>query len=332
MKKRVIFGMVLTLLMVLHCGAPPRDRALSIIREAANDESAVVRISAARAAIENGDRTQFSVLSEFLKGTDKDAIVATLGALRDMGEITAVPLVIRFCSDKDPLVRAEALGLMSAVEHEQSWALLVAATKDRVAKIRRIAYAGLERYRDVRVLNNGLHDRDPLVRIAAARALGKIGEKGYGDFIRHELERNKTVDTWAAGCLALAELGDTAVIPFLKELLVDTPSDLKLAALEALFILHRTEEAELLKQAIRSPDPFVRVKALEIVRRFPLLEFYEDVKDAVQDEYINVSIAALAIIKAYNRKEALPTVERALSAPNPMLRIAAASTYLSLSR
>ena len=85
---------------------------------------------------------------------------------------------------------------------------------------------------------------------------------------------------------------------------------------------------EVLKTGLQSPDPFVRAKSVEVVARFPFLDFYELLKQASKDEYINVSISAINALTKYQKKENLKLFENLFSAPNPLVRISAASAYL----
>jgi HEAT repeat protein len=51
-------------------------------------------------------------------------------------------------------------------------------------------------------------------------------------------------------------------------------------------------------------------------------------KEAVKDEYINVSIVAIEALAKYKAKEHQTLFAEMMDAPNPLVKIAAATAYL----
>ncbi|HEX7320465.1 MAG TPA: HEAT repeat domain-containing protein [bacterium] len=324
----VLFALSSSLL--IFCGLPPREKAADILSKGLSDESAIIRVNAAKGYAALGDRRGPEYLSKALADEDKETVVAALNALYETGESQLLPVIIQLTQSDNPMLRTEAFRLVAIIHDTVSRNILVKGTKDKIAKIRRIAFRNLESYGFRELIRTGLRDVDALTRIAAATALGKLGEPGMENFVRRELDPKKfSAEVWSQGTIALAEIGDTASIAFIRELLVDTPWDLKVAAAEALLILKDRTGIETIEGALKSNDPFVRVKAVEIVQRFPLGELYETVKETTADQYINVSIGAINALIAYHKKESFPVYEKLLNAPNPLLKIAAATAYLS---
>ncbi len=302
---------------------------MEILKKGLDDKSSAVKIAAARGLAEIGDEKGYTTLYQTLQSDNKDAVVSALGALYELKEKALSPILKRLCGSDDPLVRTEAYHLVATMRDTACYRILINGTEDKIAKIRRYSYQGLANFKDKKAIITGLKDNDPLVRISAARSLGIIGEKEAPNFIKREMDpKNPNVEVWSEAVLALAEINDTSSIPYIKELLTDTPWDLRISAAEALLILKKTEGIEILKTAIQSPDPFVRIKGVEVMKKFPLLEFYELLKKATTDEYINVSIAAIEGLKLYHKKEDLKIFEGLFSAPNPLVRIASATAYL----
>lgn len=320
---------VLLLTGIISCGVNPREKALAILNEGLKDKSEVIRINAAKALIETGNRDGYEILYRMFQDEDSDAIVASLGALYILKEQTYSPVIAKLSSHSEPLVRTEAFHLIALSSDTNYKTILANGTNDRIARVRRYAYQGLVHFRDTRLLMNGLKDNDPLVRISAAKSLGMLGNEQAKDFIKKEMDpKNPNPEIWAYAVIGLSELGDTSAIPYIKDLLTDTPWDLRVAAAEALLILKDNSGVDILKSGIQSPDPFIRVKAVEVMGRFPLPDFYELLRQATKDEYINVSISAINALAKYQKKENLKLFEQLLSAPNPLVRIAAASAYL----
>jgi HEAT repeat protein len=322
----------LLFLLFVSCGSPPKDRARSILSEGIKDESGIIRVNAAKGLAEIGDQRGYEVLYAILKDKDSDAVVAALGALLELGEEECSPVIVQLCRDKDPLIRAEAYRLIGQIQDTACRQLLIDGTRDRISKVRRISYAGLAAYMNEEIIYRGLKDVDPLVRIASAKALAMMGEKQAVNIIKRELDpRNPNVEIWAQACLALAEVADTASRGFIASLLVDTPWDLKVAAAEALIIMRDGSGLDVLEKGLKSPDPFVRVKCVEVLKKYPQSNFYAVLAKAAEDDYINVSVGAIEALKKLGKKESLKLFEKLMSAPNPLVKLAAATAYLKVS-
>jgi len=321
---------IIVLLLFTVCGVSPQQKAVTILQEALTDESAVIRVSAAKGYVEMGDPQGMRVLYEVLRTDDKNGIAAALAALYDLGEDTYSPVIAELTKHTDPLVRTEAYRLMSLVMDKQAQEILVAGTTSRIAKIRRYSYQGLAKFKDEKTLLQGLSDIDPIVRINAAKALGAMGKRDVENFIRKEMQI-MNIEIWKECILALAELGDTALIPYIKDSLVsapDVPVEIRLAAAEALLMFNDPEGLAILEQGLERGDPFTRVQVVRIVRSHGTAGASALLKRAVEDEYINVSVVAVEALAAYDAEEYRDIFLKAMDAPNPMLRIAGAAAYL----
>jgi len=318
---------ILAILLILSCGMPPKEKALSILKDGIQDQSIIIRVSAAKGLKEIGDPRGAEVFDEVLKSKNEEGIVAVLSALYDLKEKVCPPVILELCKNDDPLVRAEAYKLVAVSADERCREILIKGTEDKIAKIRRVSYLGLEKYNEKRIINDGLRDIDPFVRIAAARTLGKLGEKGMENFIKNELKKINP-EVLIQGFIALAEMSDTSSISNISQFLTDTPWDLRLAAAEALLILNDLHEFEILEEGLKANDPFVRAKTVEILKKYPIPALYDMLREATKDEYVNVSVPAIDALQGYQKKESLSLYEKLMDAPNPLLKIAAAKAYL----
>ncbi len=327
MMKRVS---VIALLLLLVCGTPPQQKAASILQEAIKDESTVIRVSAAKGYAQMGDPQGMQVLYEVLRSDDKNGIAAALAALYELGDRTYSPVVADLTEHDDPLIRSEAYKVMSLAEDKQAHDILVAGTMSRIAKIRRYSFGGLAKFKDEKILLKGLSDIDPIVRIAAAQALSRIGKKDMGNFIRKEMQI-QNIDIWRESILAFAEIGDTSIYTFIKDSLISDPElpvEIRIAAAEALIWFGDPQGVTMLEQALASGDPFTRVQVVRILRDRQSDETVKLLKPAVEDEYINVSIVAVEGLALWDPGAYRDIFIKAMNAPNPLLRIAGAAAYL----
>jgi len=321
---------IIVLLLLVVCGVSPQQKAVTILQEAITDESAVIRVSAAKGYAHMDDPQGMQVLYDVLRADDKNGIAAALGALYDLGEDTYSPVIAELTEHADPLVRTEAYRLMSLVTDKRAQDVLVAGTASRIAKIRRYSYQGLAKFKDERTLVQGMSDIDPIVRINAAKALGTMGKKDMEDFIRKEMQI-MNIEIWKECILALAQIGDTALVPYIKDSLIaapDVPVEIRLAAAEALLVFNDPEGLAILEQGLEQGDPFTRVQVVRILRFHGTAGASELLKRAVEDEYINVSVVAVEALAAHDAGEYRDIFIKTMDAPNPMLRIAGAAAYM----
>jgi HEAT repeat protein len=306
---------------------PPHQKAVSVMQEAIKDESAVIRVSAAKGYAQMDDPQGMQVLYEILRSDDKNGIAAALAALYDLGDRTYSPVIADLTEHDDPLIRSEAYKVMSLAEDKQAHDILVAGTMSRIAKIRRYSFQGLVKFKDEKILLKGLSDIDPIVRITAAQALGRIGKKDMGNFIRKEMQI-QNIEIWRESLLALAEIGDTAIYTFIKDSLIsdpDLPVVIRLAAAEALIWFGDPQAVTMLEQAMASSDPFIRVQVVRILRDRQSEETVKLLKPAVEDEYINVSVVAVEGLALWDPGAYRDIFIKAMNAPNPLLRITGAA-------
>lgn len=315
-------------LFFVVCSAPPREKALKILQNSIKDSSVIIRLNAGRGLWEAGDASGTKVIFEVLNGSDKEGVVAALNALYELEEKKYLPSVARLYQSEDPLIRAEAYRLMSRCPDSAYRDIMRAGIKDKIGKVRRYAYAGLEHTADRDDLYRGLHDVDPLVRLTCAQILGRIGEPDMENFIKKELNQNKTPEIWVEGCASLAALKDTSAIAFFTELLQDVPWDIRLAAAATLLELNHHDGVPPVKEGLLTGDPFIRGKCVEIINHYPLPDFYEALCTATNDVYINVSIGAIRSLVKYHKPESRQIFIRLLEAPNPLVKIAAAAALL----
>lgn len=317
----------LIVLVMLMCGVPPQQKAHMILQNGITDESAIIRINAAKGYALINETKGVQILYEELKKDDKNGIVAVLSALYDLGETRYSPIIGQLASHTDPLIRAEAYRVLADMKAPECHEILLAGINDKVAKIRRYSYAGLEKFEDVAALRNGLQDSDLQVKIAAARALGRLGDERASNVIRGTMQ-TINAEIWHDGILALADIGDTSARSFIEEQLVDTPWEIRLAAAEACIIMKCRDVTDVLEQGSASSNPFVRVATVMVLKKHMLAEMRTILETAAKDDYINVSIVAIEALSGYRTKEYAPLFIEMMGAPNPLVKIAAAAAYL----
>ncbi len=306
---------------------PPQQKAVKILNDGLSDESVIIKVSAARGLIEIKDPRGIKTIFDILKSTDKNGIVAALTTLSDLNEHQYSPVIASLADHSDPLVRTETYRLIAASGDEKYHRQLINGLTDKVAKVRKFAVLGLGRLKEKDAVKKGLLDKDPLVRIAAAKMMVMMGDRTFENYILKEMT-SLVIEVWEQCMIALAEVGDTASLSTFKDALYDAPWEVRLAAVEAIIIIGERDGYEILKEAIGQDNPFVRARAVEILKKYRLRSAGDLLISAVDDEYINVSIVAIQGLARLKNKEHQVVFIDKMKAPNPLVRIAAASAYL----
>jgi HEAT repeat protein len=218
--------------------------------------------------------------------------------------------------DKSGRVRAAAAGALGKLNPElarESVAVLAAALADPVSEVRGAAADSLRRLgKEAAPARSALEklvqdrDADPLARVQAAQALGRIAEPASLPVLRDTLADVKApTDLRVAAAEALAALGPSAAdaVPLLASVLTADDSDVgvrraAVAALDALGIEARPA-IPALKKAVKDRDKFVRCLAMHALGRIGT-GLGAEAKDvvtvllgALEDNVIEVRVAAV---------------------------------------
>ncbi|UCD05210.1 MAG: HEAT repeat domain-containing protein [candidate division WOR-3 bacterium] len=322
MKKLVSVVFILLLACVSN-----ESKAKKILEQGLNDASSSVRVSAARALMKLGDGRGENLLMEMAAEEGTEQQVNALNALYDAGYTAFEPFVIRLCSDPVTAVRVAAYRIVASSNEQEARTILLQGVLDESSRVREIAYPGLGKFEETDALLQGLRDSDPIVRIAVARTLGELGTEGMADFIREELKKLR-LDVWGKGVVAIAELNDTNSVDLLKRLLNEGTDELKIRAAEALLILNDHSGVQTVLRAMKSNDPFIRIHAVDVLSRYDVPEAYDDLKAAVNDEYINVAVLALEALGIYDAVNQKKLFVEVMDGSSVLLRISAAYAYL----
>jgi HEAT repeat protein len=318
---------ILVFCIIFACGLSPDIKAKNILENYLEDPSTVVRINAARSLSMIGDQRGNEVLIQILQEDDSDAQSAALRALYDIGEMEFNPLIIGLCGSDSPSVREAAYRVATRMVDTRAKDALITGLRDESAGVREIAYPGLARFGEQDLLQQGLHDPEPAVRIATASVMGDSRSDDIAELVRNELKKY-TPEVWGRGIIALAQLGDTSSIPLFKALLEEGVGDLSVDAAEALLILDDRSGLEVLMSALQSRDPFVRIRAAQVLKRHDVVELRAQLVTATRDEYVSVAVLAVEALSQHDPGSNKKLFAELMDASHPVMQIAAAAAYL----
>jgi len=237
---------------------------LEIIKEALKDKDTKVRMNAASALGEIGDKSAIPLLKEALK--DKDTVVrmSAASALEMIGDKSAIPLLKEALKDKSESVKIYAAMALYRIGDKSAIPLLKESLKDKDMKARMYAAMALGKIGDksaIPLLKEALKDKDTVVRMYAARALGEIGDKSAIPLLKEALkDKNVSVRVWASS--ALGKIGDKSAIPLLKEALKNKDTGIRMYAASALGEIGDKSAISLLKEALKDKNSRITVNAV----------------------------------------------------------------------
>jgi len=167
-----------------------------------------------------------------------------------------------------PLVRAAATASPLLIDH------LITATADGNARVRFDALHALGviaepplRVEDARRLAAGLQHRDPVMRTATARVLGRLRSADAGDALIHALnDSSELVQEYAGEALGLVR-NDRAVQALTDRVSYYGTGPMANAALQALARIAHLSSRDLLRARLADADPSARRAALEGIAR-----------------------------------------------------------------
>ncbi len=319
----------LAIILLFACTFSSETKAKRIIEEGIDDESKAVRIEAARGLRSVDPARSADLLIEMLEDREPEVQAAALDALVPYTTTAPRldPVFSRLCVNRNISVRVAAYRNVASSTDTGGKALLRQALTDESARVRQIGYSGLARFRDRDVLQNGFQDSDPLVRIAVAKALAHMDSDGMIEYIREELKK-LSPDALGPGIVMLAQSGDTTARQLMKTLLTESTGELRVDVAEALLILNDRAGIGALEKAMQSKDPFVRIKAVEVLRRHDIPEMRVLLDAATKDDYVNVAVQAVQALAEHDRQNYRKRFLELMGSKNPLLRVAAAGAYL----
>jgi HEAT repeat protein len=252
-------------------GTMHSPRSIELLGKLLLDSSLSVRRSAAQSAGKIEEPDLGDAIVESLKvETDHLVIEYLLEALNKNGGANAYSLLVQFVEGTDSELRELALKALKRLKLQESVPVFIRLLDDRHAHIRKQAIEQLSLLKSNAVIPRLRQmvkaDFDEHVRGACARALGDFEDKSSLDLLEAALEDHAIVRFQAV--LALGKIGNSAAGPSLLALLSDSQPEIRYQAVRALGQLKLEGSEAHLEPLLQDPDVMVRRGVEQTLQEF----------------------------------------------------------------
>jgi hypothetical protein len=243
-----------------------------VFRFCLGDEDERVREAAIEGLWEDNDTALINPLLTLLR--DDSSIPVRAGAASSLGRYVLLGELDKIKTQHVALVREALLEtIRSSFEHLEV----------RRRAIEAIAYSGDE---DVRgIIEAAYYDEDERMRTSAVFAMGRSADPYWSDLVINELESARPEMRYEAA-MACGELGLSAAIPLLANLVNDPDREVQAVAIWALGQIGGDEARRILYDCYREDDEFLCEAVEEALEQ---LEFMHGLLDISLDDLLDMS-------------------------------------------
>lgn len=325
------------------------ERAIEFFDTLCGHDDGQVRRMAAEHLGRIANRSAATVLLKLLGNDEPSVVDAAVEALRTIGDPWVTDALCRQLRDPDAEVRLKAVGVLGKMGDPAAVGPLVdvlgkgdAPLKCGVAQALGDLGTSLGGHVDPAVkvsLTTLVGDADPEVRLAAVRALGRIGDPGVVGLLADVLEngdpslRRAVVDAFGSLGEALRDTGEPAAKAMLLGLLDDRDPEIRLAAVRALGRIGDAEPVGRLVGLLEVGDAPLRRGVAEALGEIGTVlgDLRDDVAkkeliELVKDADWQVQLAAVVALGKLADPDATRPVVVALETGHLEVRCAAATT------
>jgi HEAT repeat protein len=266
----------------------PKGSKLSFVRKLLKSSNNTVAVRAAEVLAHHGDRSAIKRLLPELETKNDKRIIRALDALVHVAGPQEYAVLTPFLRKKD--VHPDILSRVVEIHYRNKDRQLVGTLR----KLRRrdnirsqaiaIYYMGLvEKGRALPALHESLFHGNPIVRLAAAKAIGGIGSRESISHIRRALDNVRANEIKLTLVKALANIKDREIVPIVRFLVTDADPRIQKWAIIALTRVAHKDAVEALKSAMEvSRDLDAQSQALLAIIQLDKVEGLTSFRNALR--------------------------------------------------
>lgn len=247
---------------------PSRRAEKPILRIMRSTQNRELKRHAILALATTASENAIPALEEALTTADHDLKKTIAESLGQISTISASEKLVELLNERDPVIVTKALKGMRKSPPLSAIPALTRLAKHPNSDIRRYsieAFAGLDDAAAYDLLEQHLlNDESTRVRAAAARGLGRIGNKQAIPALERSLRGESTVR--CAAIQSLTALNDGSVIPALLASLKDSSPEVRYHAVSGLGKLRANQAINRIVGMLEDPDDTVRLGAAKALQ------------------------------------------------------------------
>ena len=287
-----------------------RQFSIIVLQRGLKEHDLFEQCYAASALAEGGENQALQMLANtFQTNPDLSLKMAVADGLGEVGDRKAVAILTHLYHHGETLDRRIIINALSSATEPGAIVILSEAARQSDPTLRMAAIKGLGRLgnRDAKpLLLLALSKGQVFDRVTAAEALLLLGDNSGVAMLRKTLNDRSDGNARAMAAVALGYAHDPALVPMLKQALVDQNIDVRLGAAAALTHYGDQGGVTYLRGAIRDPDQVTRRHAAQLFDDIAFDSGHPILVEALSSPDADVELAA---VKTFGTAGGDPEVE-----------------------
>jgi len=274
-----------------------RQFSIIVLQRGLKEHDLFEQCYAASALAEGGENQALQMLANtFQTNPDLSLKMAVADGLGEVGDRKAVAILTHLYHHGETLDRRIIINALSSATEPDAIVILSDAARQSDPALRMAAIKGLGRLgnRDAKpLLLLALSKGQVFDRVTAAEALLLLGDNSGVAMLRKTLNDRSDGNARAMAAVALGYAHDPALVPMLKQALVDQNIDVRLGAAAALTHYGDQGGVTYLRGAIRDPDQVTRRHAAQLFDDIAFGSGHPILVEALSSPDADVELAAV---------------------------------------
>jgi HEAT repeat protein len=274
-----------------------RQFSIIVLQRGLKEHDLFEQCYAASALAEGGENQALQMLANtFQTNPDLSLKMAVADGLGEVGDRKAVAILTHLYHHGETLDRRIIINALSSATEPGAIVILSEAARQSDPTLRMAAIKGLGRLgnRDAKpLLLLALSKGQVFDRVTAAEALLLLGDNSGVAMLRKTLNDRSDGNARAMAAVALGYAHDPALVPMLKQALVDQNIDVRLGAAAALTHYGDQGGVTYLRGAIRDPDQVTRRHAAQLFDDIAFDSGHPILVEALSSPDADVELAAV---------------------------------------
>ncbi|HWU87177.1 MAG TPA: HEAT repeat domain-containing protein, partial [Kofleriaceae bacterium] len=289
------------------------DAGKKVLQDVLANAASPNRLTAAVALVSLGEYGGFDLIAEKLDAKDRDTRRLAARALGEIGERKSLRALIALSNDKDWTLRVAAAGAIVAIvgldpqvlaQASVDWTKSALDSQDwAVRKAAAGVLADIPEKEAVPLLAQAIADKDPNVRLAAARSAGKMKSAEAAQQVVSSVKAEADPGVKEQQVKALGEIGNPVARDVLAELASEDKGRIGVMAAGSLIAVGDASGKDKLEAAVAAPQPDLRLAAVQAASTAKNPIVVPTLKTGAGDSVFDVRFTAAEGLAGFNAEK-----------------------------